>query len=212
MKKESPTQLKKEIYLRNVAKRWKSELNTDKKVYILSPYITSNTAESVVKNTQSCEIYTVFNIENFLIGTSSIVALKNLINKGFKIYHIPQLHAKIVLIADTFVSIGSQNLTNQGTKSKEATFTSTSLEVVKFVENELKEWLKDSKEISLEIIEFLDEELKPLRKKQKDLKKSIENIEESVKKKEQQLEINKQRKINIGSLSEVYSPKYFKRK
>lgn len=200
MKDKSFIQLKKDIYLRDVTRRWKSELNTDKKVYILSPYITSKTAESVVEHTKNCEIYTVFNIENFLIGTSSIATLKNLIKKGFRVYHVAHLHAKIILVTDTFVSIGSQNLTNQGTKSKEATFTSTSLEVVKFIENEISTWISESKEISLDIVEFVEKELRPLKKKQKELKKNLENVEEFVKTKERQLENNEQRGVNAQLL------------
>lgn len=197
MKDKSLAQLKKEIFLRNVAGRWKTVLNTDKKVYVLSPYITS-VAEKIlenVKNVGDCEIYTTFEIENFVFGSSSLKTLKNLFEKGFKIYFVPQLHAKIILVADTFVSIGSQNLTIQGTKNKEATFTSTSLEAVKFVENELIEWIKDSKEISLEMIEETEKEIRPLKKLFKKLKGDIEKVEEFVIEKENQREIERKEKI-----------------
>lgn len=191
----SSTQLKKEIYLRDVARRWKSELDTDKKVYILSPYITSK-AEDVLANAKNCEIYTDFSIENFVFGSSSLSTLKNLINKGFEVYSVPNLHAKIILIADTFVSIGSQNLTNQGTKNKEATFTSTSLEVVKFVENEFKDnWISNRKEITLEMIEYLESEIKPLKKIYRDLKKGMGKVENFIAEQEKQHEIKHKEKI-----------------
>jgi hypothetical protein len=191
---KNPTQLKKEIYLRNVARRWKSELDTNKKVYILSPYITSKTAENVLEKTKNCEIYTDFNIENYLIGASSINTLKNLVKKGFKVYSIPQLHAKIILISDAFVSIGSQNLTNQGTKNKEATFTSTSSEIVKFIEEELKEnWFSEREEISLEMLEDLEKIIKPLKKRYKKFTLEIKKVEEELKEREKQ-RINERQK------------------
>ena len=196
LKNKSYTQLKKEIYLRNVARRWKSELSTKKKVYILSPYMTSKTAETVAEDTQDCEIYTTFNIENFIFGTSSFTTLKNLIKKGFKIYDVPLLHAKIILVTDTFVSIGSQNLTNQGTKNKEATFTSTSLEIVRFVESELTEWLKDSKEISLETIEDFEKNIRPLKKIYKELKKGVVKAKEFIDEQEEKRKLERQREIN----------------
>ncbi len=200
MKDKSSTQLKKEIYLRDVARRWKSELNTDKKVYILSPYITSK-AEDVLENAKDCEIYTDFSIENFAFGSSSLSTIKNLINKGFKVYSIQNIHAKIVLVTDTFVSIGSQNLTNQGTQNKEATFTSDDLEVVQFIESELKEnWFNHLKEITLEVVEILEKELKPLIVKRKKLNNEVEKVKESFEKKEKEQETEKQRSLNYLGL------------
>lgn len=198
MKDKSFTQLKKEIYLRDVARRWKSELkNTDKKVYILSPYITSKIEDIVknIKNPKDCDIYTTFEIENFLFGSSSLKTLKSLFKKKFNLYSVPKLHAKIVLVSGNFVSIGSQNLTNQGTKNKEATFTSTSSAVVKFVESALEEWTKNSKEISLELIDELEKSLADLKKLYKHLKKKVEESEKSILEREEQRETERQEAI-----------------
>lgn len=149
-------------------------------VYVLSPYITSKTAEDVLENVENCEIYTVSNIENFVNGSSSIETLKNLIYKGFDIYFIPQLHAKIILVKDRFVSIGSQNLTNQGTRNKEATFTSTSLSVVKFIEDELETWFAERTKVSLELLEDIENKIFHLKELYDKFRDDVEQIEKQI--------------------------------
>ncbi len=198
MENKHSAQSEKSIYLRNVARRWKSELETDKKVYILSPYITSKTAENVLENTISnyCEIYTLLDFETFLNGGSSIKTLKNLINKGIKVYSIQNLHAKIILISDKFVSIGSQNLTNQGTRNKEATFTSTDEKIVNFVEREIKKnWLNNCKEITLEMLEDIEKSIKPIKKKHKNLIGEIEKAKEFVEEQETQRKAERHKEL-----------------
>lgn len=159
-------------------------------VYILSPYITSETAEEVLENVENCELYTLFNIENFINGSSSIETLKNLIYQGFNVYFIPQLHAKIVLVVDKFVSIGSQNLTNQGTRNKEATFTSTSLSVVKFIEDELQKWFVERTEVSLELLEDIKDRISHLQELYDEFRDEVEKVEE-------QIELEKSKGNNI---------------
>lgn len=168
--------------MRNVARRWKSELDTDKKVYVLSPYITSK-AEDILANAKNCEIYTDISVENFVFGSSSLKTLKNLINKGIKVYHLPKLHAKIILVADTFVSIGSQNLTNKGTKNKEATFTSSFPETIKPIEKELKEkWLPNREEVNIENLIDIEEVIEPFDKKLKGFNNDILKAKNEVEK------------------------------
>lgn len=149
-------------------------------VYVLSPYITSKTAEDVLEDVEICEIYTVSDIENFINGSSSIETLKNLIQKGYSVYFIPKLHAKIILIVDRFVSIGSQNLTNQGTQNKEATFTSTSLDVVRFVASELENWFAEREEVSLELLEDLEDRIAHLKDLYDDFRDEVEKVEEEI--------------------------------
>lgn len=173
-------------------------------VYVLSPYFTSETAESVLENVENCEIYTVFNVENFVSGASSIQTLKKLIHKGFSVYFIPQLHAKIILVVDSFVSIGSQNLTNQGTRNKEATFTSTSLSVVKFIEDELQNWFAERKEVSLELLEDLEDRIAHLRDFYDEFRDEVEKVEEEIEfDKPEEIDITENLKRLIANLSKI---------
>lgn len=193
MKKASPIQLEKEIYLRDVAEQWKTELNTDEKVYVLSPYITS-IAESIlenVKDKENCEIYTTLEVRNFLSGSSDIKTLKNLINTGFKIHSLPELHAKIILVSGRFVSIGSQNLTYNGSRNKEATAISREKEIVQFVEDKIKIWTTERKRISLKNLEDVENILTELKEGYKKFEDEIEKANEFLKEQKRQKEIER---------------------
>lgn len=197
LKKEGSMQLEKEIYLQDVAEQWKTELNTDQKVYVLSPYITS-IAESLlenIKDKENCEIYTTFEVRNFLSGSSDVKTLKNLINKGFKIHLLPELHAKIILVSDRFVSIGSQNLTNNGSRNKEATVISREKEIIQFVEDKIKIWITERKRISLKNLEDVENILAELKEDYKKFEDEIEKADEFVREQERQREIERDKKL-----------------
>src|SRR5437588_3030191 len=105
--------LRSEIYLKNAVRRWKRELqNANNGVLVFSPYLTSETAELVLRSTrpERCELYTSFSVENFAAGASSIRTLRLLSDEGFTVFEIASLHAKIVLIRGQCATIGSQNL------------------------------------------------------------------------------------------------------
>lgn len=204
MEKLDTSQLENTIFLRDIAETWKDVLNTDKKVYILSPYITS-IIETLLKNPNNCEIYTTFEFRNFLSGSSDIQTLKKLISKDVKIYSIPKLHAKIVLVSETFVSIGSQNLTNNGTKNKEATVTSREKEVVEFVESKIKEWIIERKAVSLEMLDDVENRINLIQenydKLQAEIKESNKFVDEQEKKRE--IERKKRKDRFKQTISEV---------
>lgn len=112
------------VYIRSVDRRWKRELAVAKRrVIVFSPYITSKTAESVLLNASPgiCQIYTCFSVELFASGSSSLTTIGNLLARGYRFSAIEGLHAKIVIVDDSFASIGSQNLTGRGVTNLEAT-------------------------------------------------------------------------------------------
>ena len=174
-----------EIYFKNISRRWKKEIDLAEKIIILSPYITSSTAETVTKDTQgnNCVIYTLFSAELFINQSSSIKTLIKLKKNGFKLYALKDLHAKIVFIPGKFASIGSQNLTTNGTKNKEATVIIKNKTHLEEIERSITEWVKDSYEITLEKLEemqklvkpFLDDYIKIIKVSEK-IDKEIEKI------------------------------------
>src|SRR5262249_19530750 len=121
-----------EIYLSSVARRWRREVHASERVVLLSPYLTSKTAEAILRTIpgERCEVYTRFRAEDFAAGVSSIRTLGRLQEHGCALYDLPSLHAKILLVAGVFASIGSQNVTRQGTVNKEATTVFTDSEAV----------------------------------------------------------------------------------
>lgn len=143
------------MYLRSVIRRWKRDLgNASEKVLIFSPYLTSDTAELVLRSAppEICEVYTLFSAEHFANGGSSIRTLRTLTKEGFPLYELPRLHAKIVLISGLCASIGSQNLTRGGTTNKEATVIMTDPKEVARLERDLKPWLASRRRITPEMI------------------------------------------------------------
>lgn len=146
-----------ELYIKNIAHRWRKEMSrVTEKTYILSPYITSSTADSVLAHLDesAClpEIYTIFSAELFASKASSLRTLKKMVHQGCSLYHLPNLHAKIVLIPETFASIGSQNLTLAGTRNKEASVALLDPKVIKRLEKELLPWLEERIPITSEMI------------------------------------------------------------
>jgi len=79
-------------------------------VVIVSPYITSNTAEIVTSKVTpgKCDIYTLFKAELFINLSSSIKTLIRLKKRGCRIYSVPKLHAKIIITSNDFATVGSQ--------------------------------------------------------------------------------------------------------
>lgn len=75
-----------DIYVnRSIDRRWRKELGSESTAAkIFSPFITSNTAESITAhlNGSASQIHTVFKAELFAMGSSSLVTLKKLIDQG----------------------------------------------------------------------------------------------------------------------------------
>jgi hypothetical protein len=100
----------------NIAPRWRVEIKSAERAMFFSPYVTGKLAESVllVAGGGDVELYTVFSAENFAGGGSSLRCLGRIVEGGVKAYHVPGLHAKMLLIPRRAVTVGSQNLTKRG--------------------------------------------------------------------------------------------------
>lgn len=155
--------MKDNLYFRNISRRWKKEASKSEELVFFSPYITSSTAETVLLHDAGpdCTIYTCFKAENFACRASSLKTLKNLIQSGCELFHIEDLHAKVMLSED-FISIGSQNLTNSGRTNLEATFSSQDPSYIRHGQNAIEDWVNLAKEITLEMIEDMEDEVSPL--------------------------------------------------
>ena len=156
-----------EVYLRSIDRRWKKELETaNGKVTILSPYLTSSTAEAIITKVPStnCEVYTLFSVENFASGASSIKTLRNLFDAGYALFHLPRLHAKIVLVSERLATIGSQNLTANGIRNREASLLINSQDEVREIEEALEPWLVERQAISAEMVSDVERLLPQVRR------------------------------------------------
>ena len=152
---------------RNMVIRWKAELSNAQEIsLVFSPFLTAPTVRTITNELKgrNIEFYTVFEAENFASGASSIREIKNLYNLGFSLYHLPKLHAKILLSSPNFASVGSQNITGKGTRNLEASFATNEVRQVLEVEKLVAEWVKDRETITWEMILDMEKLLKPISK------------------------------------------------
>jgi hypothetical protein len=89
-----------------------------KSILIVSPYIKYKTAAriiDIVKNKElKLKILTLPPGEEYITGATDLEAILALQDNGFEIKMLPSLHAKIYLIDEKRVFIGSANFTNKG--------------------------------------------------------------------------------------------------
>ena len=172
-----------EFYFRNIVRRWQGEVGRkSRRILVLMPYLTSGTSEAVLRDAdpETCEIYTVFSAENFAHGSSSLKTIKLLHAQHFRLYHLPNLHAKAVIVSGSFASIGSQNLTVQGGRNREASAVFTDCKMVATIESLAETWLHERQEISAEMIREMEELLPPLVKQFKKAKKDAAEINDAI--------------------------------
>ena len=68
------------------------------------------------------------------------------------VFHLPRLHAKVVLVSDRLATIGSQNFTANGIRNREASLLINSQDEVREIEEALEPWLVERQTISAEMV------------------------------------------------------------
>jgi hypothetical protein len=171
-----------DIYLSDVSRRWRKAVEGSDRVLVLSPYLTSKTAEAILEATlgEHCEVYTVFQAENFVSGASSIHTLMKLQRHGCALYDLPDLHAKIILVPGHFASIGSQNVTRRGRQNKEATSIFTAEETELAISEMVEPWLEERLPITTEMIDEINLALHPLMAAMRKVQKACKALDEKV--------------------------------
>ena len=154
----------------NVVGRWKEELNGEVgSVLLFSSFITPSTIYTVLEDAvvKNCEVYTVFKAENYANGSSSLGAIKKLLQRGVALYYLDGLHAKTVIKLGKFASVGSQNITSQGTRSLEISVALNKPVHVGQVEKKVAKWLEKRVPITMPMVVELENNLKSLKKSYK---------------------------------------------
>ncbi len=198
------------IYARSIIRRSKKEIaRFSQAVVVLSPYLTSQTAETVIgeADPNTSEIYTTFKAETFASGGSSISTIRTLVELGYNVYELSHLHAKTILTKNIGL-VGSQNLTRGGTKNREISVAITDRNDIRHLKSKIAKWAKDRRLITLEMIQFMEQLLPDLKQKydliQKQTLLADLKIEQSIKDREaerrqkeeerKQIEVAKKRK------------------
>ena len=154
------------VYARTIIRRAKKEIaDQPQNVLILSPYLTSQTAETVISEAEpsSTDVYTTFKSETFASGGSSISTVRLLLELGYNLYELTHLHAKTILTSE-FGLVGSQNLTKGGTKNREISVVLTDKEELDYLRSEIEEWGKDRRSISLAMVKDMENLLPELKR------------------------------------------------
>lgn len=158
-----------------VAEAWRrAVLDAENGLIVFSPFITSDTAEEVLAAATRVEIHTRFDVKSFASGASSLATLKALSDAGHQIFHVDNLHAKIVLSKGKFVSVGSQNLTKGGTKNREITALFPGPDACREVEDLVAPWLAKRTLVKPEMIDELETLIGPAVQSFADANKKIQ--------------------------------------
>lgn len=144
-----------------------------------SPYVTDTRlfSESVA---ESRKLYTDFNAMSFISGASSLTKLASLLKSKVSLYHIPDLHAKVVLIDDLHFALGSQNLTYKGRRNVEANVISGSETPAQEVADFFDRIHKIAVVITLGDIQEMERLIEPFMAKFKELEKSAEKVDAGI--------------------------------
>ncbi|MEO7934495.1 MAG: phospholipase D-like domain-containing protein [Chthoniobacterales bacterium] len=140
--------------------------------------------------------YTDFSALNFISGSSSLRILKTLIKDGVFIYHVANLHAKVIMVDDVHFSIGSQNLTIKGRRRNiEASFVSGS----STPSGEVKEFFADlhrsARPVSLEEILDLEALIGPEIKKFEKIRESADEVDDQIEREREKRRIEQLEKL-----------------
>lgn len=157
-----------EFYLKSIDRRWKKEVAlATEAVILLSPYLTSNTADLVLRQAdpEITRIYTVFSFSNFALGASSLKTLKQLKETGIQLFHLEKLHAKVLIVDNRFASLGSQNLTFGGTRNKEASIVILDALEITELRQLVEEWIDEAIPITEDMICRAEQLVNPLQEK-----------------------------------------------
>lgn len=101
--------------------------------------------------------------ELFASGSSSLEALLQSVRAGHRVFHVDDLHAKLVLTRGT-ACVGSQNLTARGQRNREASVLFQDVHALRALRQQINPWLTSAREIRQPEIERLLRELPTLRK------------------------------------------------
>lgn len=169
--------------LSSVDRRWWRIISSaEAEVLVFSPYLTPKTAFAVasVPRGVPCSVHTVFDVHNFLTGATSVRALRHLIDHGIDLFHIPRLHAKLVIVSGACATIGSQNLTSRGVRNLEANVALSDPKDVAALTEMVTPWFSKRMRITRPMLEALENELPGLVRTQRKLQRAGETLQSRV--------------------------------
>ncbi len=151
-------------------------------IWIFTPYLDFTINKLLSKSFNNIEIVVITSLdgENLFQRGYQLEALKELIANGVIVKNLSGLHAKILLVDNDSISLGSQNFTSRGRKNKEAGFLSdVSFQGSKILQT-LNTWHDEAKPVNAEQIDALIEYIKVNEDELAEVKRRLEEDVESI--------------------------------
>jgi hypothetical protein len=150
-------------------------------IVVASPYLTSNVAENILEaaTPATVAILTTFKAENFVLGASSLETLRRMITAGFRLYHLDNLHAKVIS-SPSFCFVGSQNLTLGGEHNREVSVHISEEPAIAEINRGLQAWLQSAQAITVDMIDDMERLIEPLLGSFASLRHSLGGIDQQV--------------------------------
>ena len=159
-----------DFFAKDIYPKWYKYVTlAQKSITVISPYV-DNTVKMLLTNSKinygvKICIITRIDPDTIFDKPYQIRSLINCMKNDIAVFHLDELHAKLLIIDDKYISVGSQNFTSRGKKNKETTMISKhSFEDSKFLE-QINEWKIISDEIELDYLSELEKGLKKFRPK-----------------------------------------------
>lgn len=103
------------LYTNNIVPVVKANLKKNiASLKIFSPYLTGSIALEIAGLAKVVKIYTLLNVQVLASGASDYQTIRELLEEGFTVYRVPDLHAKMIVADGEFLTVGSQNFTVGG--------------------------------------------------------------------------------------------------
>ncbi|MGF6399371.1 hypothetical protein ABH905_003037 [Pseudomonas frederiksbergensis] len=151
-----------------------------KPLMLFSPYLTGNLAKQILGPTLKGMVFTQFDAELFASRASDLDVIKGLMDEGHQLFHVPDLHAKVVIEQGVFATIGSQNITAKGTRNKELSVLVQGEKHLREVHRKVESWLMNATPITLEMISGMADLLPPLKSAYDGFKASCNDAQSKV--------------------------------
>jgi len=150
----------------NAVPTWQRMLKTaQQRVLVFTPYLNTVKVLRVMPNNIPLTVYTEFSLELFASGACSLRALKEIRSwESTEVLWLPGLHAKIIVVDEQVMTIGSQNMTVRGEKNLEATALIADPETVTDAVTALEVWTKQALPITDAMIIEIERLLPPVTK------------------------------------------------
>ena len=112
-----------DFHASDLFEKWKNLVGkAEYSIEIFTPYLdyTINALLANIPERIIVTIITALEGDNLFQRGYQLKSLKEAINNGILVKNLNGLHAKILVVDNDFISLGSQNFTNRGRKNKEA--------------------------------------------------------------------------------------------